>query len=218
MHGPDSRVDKKIFRLSNGLQLVVGSFEMREKSDLAKMLLGDVNNSGLLRKGSLNGLTFLVPGRDVDYLRDYRIGVVDGKMDVDVVRVLYIKPWTSEEDRQFNEANRDARVQWQNRFGQNFLKQNSPENIYGMKCFRDPENVKGWREMECLAERDADEWMIVKVGEIYEGGAPNPSMHAKYYSKAHGGIEISWITSARNVQIWKEIDQKLWKLINQKIN
>lgn len=209
-------MERKTFFLNDRLRVVVGSFDMRNKNNMNLMFLGDISNPNLLGNGSLNGLTFIVPGRDVDSEKNYRNGVVNGRLDVDVVRVLYIKPWNSTEHQRATDASKNARIQWDNiKSWNNSLKEKSAEIIYGMECLRDSKKERVWRRIDCLAQRGFNEWMVIRVSEIYEGGAPNPIMHAQYYSEAYGGVEVSWISSSWNVHQWRDIDQKLWKLIDQ---
>jgi len=216
MHEDTKAVDKKAFFLNDRLEVVVASFAVSNKDDIDQMLLGDISAPGFYGNNSLHGLTFIAPGREVDPKRDYKNGVIDGKLDVDIVRVLYIKPWNSVEHQRATDAGKNAKIQWENlKYWNDSLKEKNAETIYGMECLRDSKKVRGWRRIDCLAQRNSNEWMLIRASEIYEGGAPNPIMHAQYYSEAYGGVEMSWISSSWNLHQWKSIDQKLWMLIDQ---
>ena len=216
MHEDTMAVGKKTFLLNDRLEVAVASFAVSNKEDMDQMLLGDISNPGIYKNNSLHGLTFIAPGREVDPKRDYKYGVIDGRLDVDIVRVLYIKSWSSVEHQRATGASKNAKIQWENlKSWSDSFKEKNAETVYGMECLRDSKKVPGWRRMDCLAQRKSNEWMLIRVSEIYEGGAPNPIMHAKYYSEAYGGVEVSWISSSWNLHQWQEIDQKLWKLVDQ---
>lgn len=166
----DKGYGEENFFLNDQLQVVVGSFDMRNKNNMNLMFLSDISNPNILGNGSLNGLTFIVPGREVDSGKNYRDGVVNGRLDVDVVRVLYIKPWNSTEHQRATDASKNARIQWDNLKSWNgSLKEKNSEIIYGMECLRDSKKERGWRRMDCLAQRGFNEWMLIRVSEIYEG-------------------------------------------------
>lgn len=216
MHEDPKVVDKKTFFLNDRLEVAVASFAVSNREDIDQMLLGDISDPEIYKNNSLHGLTFIAPGREVDPKRDYKDGVIDGRLDVDIVRILYIKPWNSVEHQLATNASKNAKIQWENLKSWNdALKEKNAETIYGMECLRDSKKVRGWRRVDCLAQRKSNEWMLIRFSEIYEGGAPNPIMHAQYYSEAYGGVEVSWISSSWNLHQWKSIDQKLWKLVDQ---
>lgn len=208
--------DQREFEINKHIRLTVGSFDMNDKSMLAEMFLGNISeNSHIVGKEAIWGLTFLVPGRPIDAQRNYREGVVREKIDEDIVRVLYIKPWTKEMREKAPKASMDARLGWETIWGREFLQNNSPEKIFGMQCFTRPESDRSWRQKVCLAERADAEWAIIDYHEIRNGKPPNPFMQTSYYSPRYGGVEVAWISSAENISEWKEIDQRLWNLLDR---
>jgi len=41
-----------------------------------------------------------------------------------------------------------------------------------------------------------------------------PQMQARYFSRRYGGVRIEWRTHVQNLPRWRQIDERIWKLID----
>lgn len=131
--------------------------------------------------------------------------------DENIVQIVAIEPWNQERQATMPEAGKDARVFWRDYIATN--KQVAPEIFWGMECYS-PNGVKnGWRGKECLAERAPGEWAIFTIHANGENTILHPTISTRYFTPKYGGLNIHWASNLKNAYQWKEIDEKMWKLI-----
>lgn len=137
-------------------------------------------------------------------------------LDRNVVCVGRITPWTDAMYRLQPEAVRDARVGWKNNTSAALVAKHPIFEKDGMQCyvlFRNTTmvGIQDWKEGTCIAERAPGEWALFEFG-----SGPSGYIRTEYFTKAYGGLSVSWNTSYRNFDRWREIDAKLWQLLESR--
>lgn len=137
-------------------------------------------------------------------------------LDLNVVCVGRITPWTDEMYRIQPEAVRDVRIGWKNSTSAALVAEHPIFEKDGMQCYVLFNNttmvgIQDWREGSCIAERALGEWAHFEFG-----SGPSGYIRTEYFTKAYGGLSVSWTTSYRNFDRWREIDAKLWQLIESR--
>lgn len=168
---------------------------------------------------------FYVPGatapEDPSVFYNEDLTATMGKpLDLNVVGVSLIEPWTADVYRKLGaaqiEAQQDARIGWKNLTDADFLKTHPLFAMHGMQCFvlqtlTHAYKPLSWQEGDCLAERASGEWAHFEYG-----NGPSGYIRANYYSPKYGGLTVSWEASYRNFSRWREIDARLWQLIDER--
>lgn len=152
----------------------------------------------------LGDIYFYVPGKDG--LKDEGNLKKGLRFDENVVQIVSIQPWTEEMYKSLPIAGRDARIGWGNYKWDE--KQNKATDFLGMKCHSQ------MRGRMCLVERSPGEWAIFDIDASGEGAFPYPKISTRYFSSKYGGVTVMWSTSVKNAMQWREIDAKLWALID----
>jgi hypothetical protein len=92
------------------------------------------------------------------------------------------------------------------------------ETKYGLRCYdfkpvpRHLANIQ-W----CYGVRDenADEYIMLETTPPpYDVWVTNPKIQAIYFTKAYGGLEITWRAHMNYLSRWHDIDQQIWKYID----
>ena len=137
-------------------------------------------------------------------------------LDLNVVGIPLIQPWTAEMHRTQPDAQKDARIGWATLTKPEYLAQHPLFEMHGMQCFVSATITHAykpltWQEGWCNAERAPGEWARFKYG-----NGPSGYIRAEYYSPKYGGLTVSWDASYRNFSRWREIDAKFWQLIDER--
>ena len=88
-----------------------------------------------------------------------------------------------------------------------------PREQYGLRCY--PGRVLTGR-ITCFGPRGAEpgeEIMLTALVPPYPAEAGFPMFQARYYSKRYGGVRIEWRAHVSQIAHWREIDERIWKLI-----
>lgn len=94
-----------------------------------------------------------------------------------------------------------------------YLDTTSPITQYDLTCYREK---NPYEQFACFGKRTNTEEIMLQVD------TPNSSpvmkiylMRAEYYSSSYGGMEVRWRTQAQNLPRWREIDEQIWKFVDQ---
>lgn len=91
---------------------------------------------------------------------------------------------------------------------------NDFQDMYGLRCYKG-RILKS--EAFCYGRRDENDGEDILFNIMippYRTGVVNPQMHARYFSKRYGGVEIAWRSNAKNLPRWHEIDAQIWRFID----
>jgi hypothetical protein len=138
-------------------------------------------------------------------------------MDLNIVGVSLIEPWTAEVYSRLGaaqlEAQQDARIGWAANT-RSELKRTIFEQ-YGMQCYVHVDlhatQPLRWDDGYCIAERAPGEFAHFDFDK-----GPSGHIRANYYTPKYGGLTVSWEASYRNFSRWREIDARLWQLIDER--
>jgi hypothetical protein len=157
----------------------------------------------------LGGIYFYTPGKNklqesdpLPYL----------EYDENIVKIVSIQPVSPEDQATLPQAGKDARVFWRNHIAIN--KTENPEHFWGMECYTRSDSKRAGSVKECLAERSVGEWAIFTIHSNGENSLPHPTISTRYFTPKFGGLKIHWLSNSKNTAQWKEIDEKMWKLID----
>jgi hypothetical protein len=68
----------------------------------------------------------------------------------------------------------------------------------------------------CYGRRDSelseDIFLVIDVPP-FPPFITNPLMKADYFTSRYGGLAVTWVTSARNLPLWHDIDAQIWKFL-----
>jgi hypothetical protein len=213
--GANAAAERYIYRLKDSLHLALGPLELEAVPIDKAALRAKFPNPRPPTAGFIQHFHFFVPGEIAlkDPERYHKLAPMN-QIDENVVRVTFLEPWTTEMIQNSPATARDARVFWQYRFEGRLARDERPEEIIGMQCLRDPPSTRRWPRRDCLAERANGEWAFFT---IYEEGStlPFPTLSTNYFTKAYGGLTIEWSAHTKHAAKWREIDEKLWRLIDQ---
>jgi len=210
-----------VYKLSEDLHLALVPIE-REHEPLDKAALrAQFPNPQPPPKGRIWGerLQFYMPGATAPdnpalfYTSDLN-ATMGQPLDLNVVGIVSITPWTPEMYRTQSNAERDARIGWQDIV--KYLAKQPLFEMHGMQCVvirtvRHTDGKRQWQEGGCLAERANGEWAYFKYG-----NGPSGFIRAEYFTKAYGGLTVEWDASFRNFSRWREIDAKFWRLLDER--
>lgn len=213
--GAHAPAERYVYRLNDSLHLALGPLELEAVPIDKAALRAKFPNPRPPTVGFIQHFHFFVPGETAlkNPARYYSLAPMN-QLDENIVRVTFIEPWTEEMYQKNPAAGRDARIGWNFRFENWFAKGERPEEILGMQCFRDPPSITQWRKRDCLVERAPGEWAFFTIDE--EGSTiPFPTLRTKYFTKAYGGLTVEWSAHITHAAKWREIDAKLWQLIDQ---
>jgi hypothetical protein len=88
-----------------------------------------------------------------------------------------------------------------------------PRAQYGLRCYpgRMPAN-----RLTCFGPRSAEPGeyiMLTALVPPYPAEAGLPMFQARYFSRRYGGVRIEWRAHVSQLAHWREIDARIWKLI-----
>ena len=203
----DTKISGRAYKLSDQLHLAVLPLEESE-NPVSKEYLKNRFPEPKTLDFLLGGIFFYTPGNNkIKSLTPPQYLV----HDENIVQIVSIEPWNQEVQATKPEAGKDARVFWRDYIATN--KQVAPEIFWGMECYS-PNGVKnGWRGKECLAERAPGEWAIFTIHADGDNTTLHPTISTRYFTPKYGGLNIHWTSNSKNAYQWKEIDEKMWKLI-----
>jgi len=211
-----AKQERYVYKVNDKLHLAIGPIEIEESPIDKNSLRKKFKNPTLPKAGHIQHFHFFVPGETS--LKDpetYKKLFVMNKRDENVVSVHIIEPWTDEMYRTSPVDSRDARIGWKNIMSSRLDSGQHPEEIQGMQCFRDLSTSKSPATgRACLAERAPGEWAIFRIIEDWKT-FPNPYISTKYFTTAYGGLTVAWSAHAKHANKWREIDEKLWLLIDK---
>ena len=90
-----------------------------------------------------------------------------------------------------------------------------PQEMYGLTCYRsngDFQNI-----LTCYAPTDESigEYIMLRVDvPPFDSYTRFPLVHAMYFTKRYGGLQIIWNTHSKNFPRWRDIDAQIWKFID----
>lgn len=213
--GTSAAVERYVYRVNDSLHLALGPLELESLPIDKAALRAKFPNPRLPPAGFIQHFHFFVPGETtLSNPEKYHQRLPMDQVDENIVKVRIIEPWTEERLKNQTELSRDARIYWNLRAEHALAKGEKPEEILGMQCFRSPSSSKEWPSRDCLAERAANEWARF---DLTEKGAsvPFPMLSTRYFTKAYGGLTVAWSVHTKHAAKWREIDEKLWRLIDQ---
>jgi hypothetical protein len=219
----NSKTQLWAYKLSEDLHLALVPIE-REQEPLDKAALrAQFPNPQLPPDGRIWGqrMQYYMPGATAPenptlfYTSDLN-ATMGQQLDLNVVGIVSITPWTQEMYRTQPDAVRDARIGWKNITNANYLATHPLFEMHGMQCVvmrtvRHTDGKRHWQEGGCLAERANGEWAYFKYGNGLSG-----FVRAEYFTKAYGGLTVEWEASFRNLSRWREIDAKFWRLLDER--
>lgn len=138
--------------------------------------------------------------------------------DLNIVVISLIEPWTAEVYGRLGpaqiEAQQDARIGWaSNTRAERKL---TIFEQHGMQCYVAGELSHAYKPLRwnygyCIAERAPGEFAHFD----FDNG-PSGYIRANYYTPKYGGLTVTWDASYRNFSRWREIDARLWQLIDER--
>lgn len=167
-------------------------------------------------KLAFTSLEFIVPGEK---------GVHDGLTSVNppfnirednIVKVYNIEPWTKMDYEKNPPAGRDMRVGWQSTIASQHSLNNPLIQFMSLPCYRTSTGKSSGYYHTCLGEIKSGEWATIDIDDLPQEGIMTPMIRVRYFSKAYGGLTIRWQTHAKHASKWKDIDAKLWKLLDER--
>ena len=161
-------------------------------------------------------LQFIVPGEEGVNEALPSVTTPLNIREENVVMVYNIVPWTNTDYEKRSPAGRDMRVGWESFKAGHLLRKDPFVEFLGMDCYRDSLTKDGGFFHDCLVEIKEDEWAHVKVDDLVQEGIMTPMIRVHYFSKAYGGLTIRWQTHAKHAPKWKDIDAKLWQLLDER--
>lgn len=161
---------------------------------------------------------FYVPGatapEDSSIFYNTDLTATMGKpLDLNVVGVELIQPWTKEMYQTWPNPKNDAQIGWDE--NQADLKRKTFEmnemHCYVLHTVTHAYKPLSWQEGGCIAERAPSDWVHFQFG-----NGPSGYIRTRYYSPQYGGLTVSWDTTYRNFNRWREIDARLWQIIDER--
>jgi hypothetical protein len=89
-----------------------------------------------------------------------------------------------------------------------------PDNYieeYGLRCYPSPSDVAF---QTCFGKSGTEFISLRRMPPPYESWVKYPLMQARYFTPKYGGIEIVWRAHMKHFPKWAEIDQQIWKFID----
>jgi len=207
--------ERWVYKVNDNLHLALGPIELEAIAIDKAALQAKFQDREAPKVGFVQHFHFFVPGEtSVKEPEKYHQSAPMNQKDENVVRVHIIEPWTEEMYRTNPVASRDARIGWQYLFSNKLQSGERSEEVMGMQCFQKSSTSDTWPQRDCLAERTPGEWAIFTILEI-DPRVPWPTMKTKYYTKAYGGLTVAWSVHSKHADKWRQIDAKLWQLIDQ---
>jgi len=207
---------KTVTLVSESLHLADVSFHMELKGipfDKATVRVKPTK----LEKLGFTSMAFMVPGETGlnDPVKYFETPALN-RRDENIVSVYNIEPWTKEDYEKNPPAGRDMRVGWESIKSSHKIRKDPYAEFLGMQCYRGSLIENSGFFHHCLAEIRPDEWAQIKVDDLPQEGIMVPMIKVQYFSKAYGGLTIRWMTHAKHAPKWKEIDAKLWRLLDER--
>lgn len=87
-------------------------------------------------------------------------------------------------------------------------------DMYGLRCYEG--KVLKDRIFCYSAKGGQAPGGIFLIAEVppYARGMVDPLMRADYFSRRYGGIEVDWWSNVKNLPHWRDIDARIWKLLD----
>ena len=89
-----------------------------------------------------------------------------------------------------------------------------PRELYGLRCYPGRLFVN---RLTCFGRRGAEpgeDIMLTVLVPPYPADAGLPMFQARYFSRRYGGVRIEWRAHVSQLAHWREIDARVWKLID----
>jgi hypothetical protein len=142
----------------------------------------------------------------------YTLDNYQNDADPNKVEVVYVHAGDS------HEADPDAPGEYPpnmlKRALQELLDAQHPRAQYGLRCY--PGRVFVNR-ITCFGRRGAEpgeEIMLTALVPPYPADVSFPTFQARYFSRRYGGVRIEWRAHVSQLAHWREIDARIWKLID----
>jgi hypothetical protein len=88
------------------------------------------------------------------------------------------------------------------------------EERYGLRCFDSPRMDEPPRT--CLGQRAEGERMLLSISvPPYPAWLSFPLMQTTYYTKAYGGMQVTWRSHMKHFSRWLDIDRQIWKFVDE---
>jgi hypothetical protein len=84
---------------------------------------------------------------------------------------------------------------------------------HGLRCFASP--APSNQRRICVGERLQGERMLLDIKVLpYDLATTYPMVHARYYTKLYGGMEVDWSAHMKWFARWFEIEQQIWRFVD----
>ena len=104
--------------------------------------------------------------------------------------------------------------------GETTIDVSSRKILYDLECYRrmqkklenDPDR------RSCYGVRNDSSGRLIQLNAMitpHPDWVQYPLMQAAYFSPDHGGVELIWRTHMKNFSRWKEIDQQIWRWLDE---
>jgi hypothetical protein len=90
-----------------------------------------------------------------------------------------------------------------------------PQDLYGLKCYRSIGDFQN--KLWCYGRADdriSEDILLYVYVPPFDRYTAFPIMQATYFTKRHGGLQITWNTHSNNFSRWHDIDAQIWKFID----
>lgn len=167
-------------------------------------------------KLAFTSLVFIVPGEKGVNEALPSVTTPLNIREENVVTVYNIEPWTKVDYEKNPPAGRDMRVGWKSTVHSQHRLNNPLVKFLNLPCYRTSTGKNRGYYHTCLAEIKSDEWATIDIDDLPQEGIMTPMTRVHYFSKAYGGLTIRWQTHAKHAPKWKDIDAKLWQLLDER--
>ena len=92
------------------------------------------------------------------------------------------------------------------------------QDRYGLRCYGYEPQLDIGSTQYCYGLRDSktNEHILLKISPPpYPEWIIYPHMQAKYFSPRYGGVYVLWRAQMKHFPHWREIDQQIWRFIEQ---
>ena len=95
---------------------------------------------------------------------------------------------------------------------------NKYQEKYGLRCYDFRLDLDAGNNQYCYGLRDpkTNEYILIDTRPPpYPEWIIYPHMKATYFTPRYGGVELTWIAQMKHLPHWREIDQQIWRFIEQ---
>jgi len=205
---------RRVHKLNDQLHLAIGSFELEEASIDKATFRAKIPNPPPPVLG-FSSMRFFVPGEShLKYPDRYSKQDMSYGQDANVVTVWRIESEPPRENGGSWLAREGAKAFWEYLFKSRLQSGERPEKILDMSCYRDTRAPVSYKEYDCYAARPSGEYALIEMDNA-DSGKYFPTIGVRYFTKAYGGMRIEWRAHISQASKWKEIDEKMWRLIDR---